>query len=190
MAYQAAYTASNQLMPLHLYTLAPDEAQAARNVGIVLTATAVGATLGAVSTGWLSSRVSARFIVMGALGLSGLILSTQYLLTDPLQFAFVRFFLGLCAGGALPACRTALVEQTRIDGKLASQLSTVYGFQQTANHLGMGGGALLATAVATAFGLASVYLSSGFILLAAAILWAFRTQGANWRKGAAGLEPA
>jgi DHA1 family multidrug resistance protein-like MFS transporter len=189
-AYQGSYLASQQLMPLHLYSLVPDEADAARAVGLVLASTAIGTVLGAASTGWLSSRLSAKVLVLGTMGLSGAVLATQFFLTEPVQFMAVRFVLGLCAGGALPALRTALVEQARIDGRLRDSLGTLYGYSQSAFHFGGSLGAALAATVASVFGLAAVYLSSGTILLVAATLWAINTRGPNWRKGAAGAEVA
>jgi len=171
MAFQSAWLASNQLMPLHIYSLVPDQDEAARIVGFVLTSTAFGATLGAGASGWASGRVRPTTLALATMVGSGLVMIPQFWLTEPIHFIVLRFALGFVSGGTLPVLRTVLGQAAQRDPLVANNLGSLYGFSQSAMQGGVAFGAGIAAVIGGALGLPSVYAASGLIMLATGLWW-------------------
>jgi DHA1 family multidrug resistance protein-like MFS transporter len=183
LAFQAAYMGSVQLLPLHLYELVPNRADAVPVVSAVLTATAIGATIGAVSVGWLSSRFSLRSLVVVSLVGSAVCLVPQFWFTDPAQFVVSRLVMGLFSGAALPLLQTTLAQRARADGRLSANLGSVYGLAGSATQGGIGVGAAISSPVAVVMGLPSMYPFSAALLILTAAYWLYETRGWSRAEG-------
>jgi MFS transporter, DHA1 family, multidrug resistance protein len=171
LSYQAAYGTSVALLPLHLYALTGETTDAAASVGLVLTATALGAALGGIVLGWLGGRLGAATVLLGALFLTALLLVPQAWLTSTTQFAALRFAMGVCAGGVVPALRTVLAEEAYRHESTASSMGAIYGLNQSAFAGGQATGAALAAVVASVWGLASTYLVAAALIGATGVWW-------------------
>jgi DHA1 family multidrug resistance protein-like MFS transporter len=174
MAYQAAYATSVALLPLHLYALAGATSDAAASVGLVLTATALGAALGGTVLGWLGGRLGAATVLLAAFFLTALLLVPQAWLASTTQFAVLRFAMGICAGGVVPSLRTVLAEEAYRHESTANSMGAIYGLNQSAFAGGQAAGAALAATVASIWGLPSTYLVAA-VLIAATGVWWLRT---------------
>jgi MFS family permease len=170
-SYQAAYATSVALLPLHVYALTGASSDAAASVGLVLTATALGAALGGTVLGWLGGRVGAATVLMGAFFLTALLLVPQAWLTSTTQFAALRFAMGICAGGVMPSLRTVLAEEAYRHESMAGNMGAIYGFNQSAFAGGQAAGGALAAVVASIWGLPSVYLVAAAMIAGTGIWW-------------------
>jgi MFS family permease len=180
LLYQMAYATSVALLPLHLYAVAGESADAARSVGIVLAATALGAATGGAFFGWLGGRVGAAPVLVGALLLTAVLLVPQAWLTSTAQFAGLRFAMGVCAGGVVPLLRTVLAEEANRHESTAGSMGAIYGLNQSAFAGGQAAGAGLATVSASLWGLPSTYLVAAALIAAT---------GAWWLRGVSRAEP-
>lgn len=177
LGFQAAYTVSNTLLPLHLASLTVSGAEAASTIGIVLAGGALGAATGSAAFGWLGGHVNPGLIALGALAGTAALTATQFVLTQPWQFILVRILLGFCAGGVLPSLRSALADEAGAQPSVAGNMGAVYGLSQSAFSGGMVVGPPLSSFVATAWGLPSIHLMSAF-LMGATALWYWRAMRA------------
>jgi MFS family permease len=169
--YQAAYATSVALLPLHLYGLTGATSDAAASVGLVLTATALGAALGGTVRGWLGGRIGPATVLLGAFFLTALLLVPQAWLTNTTQFAGLRFAMGICAGGVVPSLRTVLAEEAYRHESTSSSMGALYGLNQSAFAGGQAAGAALAALVASLFGLPSTYLVAAALIGATGAWW-------------------
>jgi MFS family permease len=171
LLYQMAYATSVALLPLHLYAVTGESADAAAAVGLVLAATALGAAVGGALFGWLGGRVGASPMLVGALLLTALLLAPQAWLTSTQQFAALRFAMGVCAGGVVPLLRTVLAEEAGRHESTASSMGAIYGLNQSAFAGGQAAGAALASIAASVFGLPSTYLVAAALIFVTGIWW-------------------
>jgi DHA1 family multidrug resistance protein-like MFS transporter len=181
MFFQATYMASNQMMPLHVYSILEDDPSAAPTaVGSILASTALGATIGALSIGWLSNYIRGRHLAVVCMILCGLTLIPQYFFADVFHFVVIRFFLGFFAGGTLPTLRTVLGEQGQNNPESNGRLATLYGFAWSAQQGGQAFGIAGAALIASLFGIPSVYVAFGVLLVIVGLSWAYATRGREW----------
>jgi MFS family permease len=171
LAYQLAYATSVALLPLHLYAVAGEGSDAAAAVGLVLAATALGAAIGGTFFGWLGGRLGAGTVLVGALLVTAVLLIPQAWLTSTVQFAILRFAMGVCAGGVVPLLRTVLAEQANRHESTASSMGAIYGLNQSAFAGGQAAGAAVAALVASIWGLPSTYLVAAALIAATGIWW-------------------
>jgi MFS family permease len=171
LAYQAAYATSVALLPLHLYALTGEATDAARSVGLVLSATALGAALGGTVLGWLGGRLGAGTVLLAAFFLTALLLVPQAWLSSTNQFAALRFAMGICAGGVVPSLRTVLAEEAYRHESTAGSLGAIYGLNQSAFAGGQAVGAALAAVVGSVWGLPSTYLVAAALIAATGVWW-------------------
>jgi DHA1 family multidrug resistance protein-like MFS transporter len=179
LAYQTSYVISVTLLPLHVHAIAGGEADAAAAVGLVLTTTAIGSAIGSTAMGLLGSRIGPKKVALLAFFLTAALLIPQTFITDTVTFAVLRFFMGFCAGGVLPALRTLLAESAGQNEETAASMGSIYGLSQSAFSGGMAMGALLASFVGGLFGLASTYMVAGALISLTGLWWI--TQMGNWR---------
>ena len=171
LLYQMAYATSVALLPLHLYAISGESADAATSVGLVLAATALGAAVGGALFGWLGGRVGASPMLVGALLLTAALLAPQAWLASTQQFAALRFAMGLCAGGVVPLLRTVLAEEAARHESTASSMGAIYGLNQSAFAGGQAAGAALASVAASVWGLSSTYVVAAALIFATGIWW-------------------
>jgi MFS transporter, DHA1 family, multidrug resistance protein len=171
LTYQTAYTISIALLPLQLYSLAGSDADAPAAVGLVLTATALGAALGATTLGWLGSRLGAPTIALVSFGLTAALLVPQSWLTTPAQFAVVRLCMGFAAGGVMPSLRTVLAEEAARNESTAGNMGAIYGLNQSAFAGGMAAGSALAALVASVWGLPATFTAAAILIVITAVWW-------------------
>jgi len=83
------------------------------------------------------------------------------------QLGILRFVLGLATAGLLPSVNSLIRRSTPdfISGR-------TYGYNQSAQFLGMFGGSLFGGQIAAAFGIPSVFFLTGALLLLNA-LWVY-----------------
>jgi MFS family permease len=170
LLFQLAFNTALTLLPLRLANLSQPE-DAARAVGIVLTASAIGGALGAVLLGAASRRVSPWLIPAIAFTLYGVCGVAQLWLTSVPEFAVARFIGDFFGGGILPALRTLLAEEAAQHESTASSMGAVYGVSQSAIAGGSALGAALSTFTASVFDIQSTFLVAGVIALSAGVSW-------------------
>src|SRR5207247_1476571 len=103
---------------------------------------------GASVLGWLTGRLGPRRVTVLALLGAGLLTIPLSFSTNQLTFVGIRFVLGFCIGGVLPALRAAIGQAVRGPRDEAS-LGSVYGLSVSAQSGGSLIGAPLASLVAT-----------------------------------------
>lgn len=176
LGFQTGYIVSWLLISLHLDSLLEPGIDPTPMVGAVFTANALGVATGASALGWAGGRVSARAVAVVSLLATALLTLPQTWLADPVYFIPLRFVLGFCAGGVLPALRTSLGEEAAKDPATKSNVGAVYGLAQSAFSAGMTVGPLFASVAATAWGLPSVHLVGAGVLVITAAAYMFGTR--------------
>jgi MFS family permease len=177
IAFQGAYYTGFLLLPLHIESIAGLEAST--DVGLILSANALGMATGGILFGWLTTRLGSRRVALMALVLATVFTLPQFWIQDIPLFVVVRFLAGLGYGGSLPTLRAVMGEGAARDPRMANSLGSLYGLNQSAFAMGMTLGSVGASVVAGFAGLAATHLLAGLSLLATALWWMSRRSEAR-----------
>jgi DHA1 family multidrug resistance protein-like MFS transporter len=141
------------VLPLFMEELVADPDTLDTTVGLVLSAAGIASTIAALSIGRLTDRYGWRLALLACVALAVAISPVHLLVASVWQLVVVRSVFGLAIGGLAPAVQALLVKVTP-----ARSRGTAFGLSTTANVFGNGGGPIVGSVSAAAFGESSVFL--------------------------------
>jgi MFS family permease len=145
--------------------LAPHASHPATLSGIVMAVGALGGIVSAPRLGRLADRVGYARVITGSLMTAAALLALQGLAQGVWELTLLRFAMGLCLGGLLPAI-TASIRHVVPD----AVVGRVLGLSVSAQYVGQVLGPVLGGVVAGAFGMRAVFFATGAVLLGGALL--------------------
>ncbi len=164
---QLALISIQPIITVYIKSLSTATANVAFLSGAVFSAAGLATVLAASPLGRLADRVGPEKVLVAALVASGLLFFPQAFVRNVWELGGLRFLLGLAVAGLLPSIN-ALIRKTTpmaLSGR-------AYGYNQSAQFLGMFAGSLLGGQIAFAWGMSAVFFVTGVLLLANAA-WAY-----------------
>jgi len=137
--------------------------------GMVFASSGVANILAAPRLGRLSDKIGPDKVMLVSLILSGLLFFPQAYVTNVWQLMVLRFMFGVGAAGLLPSLNS-LVKHNSPD----SITGRIFGYNQSAQHLGSFVGSLLGGQIAALWGIHWVFWVTGLLLLLNAA-WVYQT---------------
>ncbi|NTS31120.1 MFS transporter [Phyllobacterium sp. BT25] len=152
------------IITVYVAQLVADPAKITLVSGVVMSAAALGSILSASRLGKLADRVGHWNIIVGALGVSALLLVPQAFVTESWQLIVLRFLMGLSLGGLLP-CITAVIRHNVPDNAAGS----ILGYATSSQYVGQVVGPLAGGFVGGHIGMRAVFLGTSLLLAGAAV---------------------
>ena len=137
--------------------------------GAVFAASGLASIIAAPKLGKISDQIGPQKVLLAALIVAGLLFIPQAFVENSWQLGILRFLLGLATAGLLPSINSLIKQST-------SDLITgrAFGYNQSAQYLGVFLGSLLGGQMAATFGIQYVFFFTGILLLINA-LWVYHT---------------
>ncbi len=157
---QLALMSIQPIITVYITQLSSDTSHIALISGSVFAASGLASILAAPRLGRLSDKIGAQKVLLGALVMAGVLFIPQAFVTHSWQLGMLRFLLGLATAGLLPSINSLIKQST-------SDLITgrAFGYNQSAQFLGMFLGSILGGQMAAAFGIQYVFFFTGALLL-------------------------
>lgn len=135
--------------------------------GMVFAASGLASMLAAPYLGKLSDRIGPQKVMLGGLIVAAILFIPQAFVTNEWQLLILRFLVGLATGALLPSINSLVKRITpdKITGR-------IFGYNQSAQFLGMFSGSLLGGHVSAYFGLQSIFFVTSALLFFNAI-WVY-----------------
>ena len=135
--------------------------------GMAFSASGLENIIAAPRLGKLSDKIGTHKIMLTSLIAAGLIFIPQAFVKDPWQLMGLRFLLGLVMGGLNPSVNVMIKKITPdfLTGR-------IFGFNISAQYLGVFGGSILGGQVSACLGIRYVFFITGTLLLINA-LWVY-----------------
>ncbi len=163
-------TCIQPILTVYVSELAPDTEHLAVISGAVFSSAGFASMLTASRLGHISDRIGAQNVLIACLLLAGLVSIPQGLVTAPWQLALLRFLHGIAIAGLMPSVNSLIRQLTPPDC-----LGQIYGFNQSAQFIGMFSGAFLGGHLAAVFGIRQMFFAVALLLLIDAA-WCRRTE--------------
>lgn len=169
LVMQLALMAIQPIITVYIAQISADSRHVALISGAVFAATGLASVLAAPQLGKISDRIGPQKVLLAALVVAGLTTIPQAFVTDSLQLGFWRFLLGIATAGLLPSVNNLIRKSTpdAITGR-------AFGYNQSAQFLGMFIGSVWGGQMAAVFGISYVFYFTGALLLVNAI-WVYHT---------------
>ena len=135
--------------------------------GMAFSASGLANILAAPNLGRISDEIGAQKVMLAALVVAGLTFIPQAFVKAPWQLIGLRFLLGLAMAGLNPSVNTLVKKITP-----QSLTGRVFGFNISAQYLGVFGGSVLGGQVAAFWGIRSVFFVTSSLLLINAV-WVY-----------------
>lgn len=164
-----AFISIEPIITVYITQLSHNTAHVALISGLAFSASGLASILSAPRLGKLSDKIGAQKVMLVELIMAGVLILPQAFVNSPWELIGLRFLLGLAAAGLGPSLN-ALVKKITPD----SLTGRVFGFNMSAQYLGMFGGSVLGGQVAAHFGIQSVFFITSILLLINA-LWVYKT---------------
>ncbi|EGO65459.1 multidrug efflux MFS transporter [Acetonema longum] len=166
---QLALMAIQPIITVYISHLSADAAHIALVSGAVFAASGLASLLAAPKLGKISDRIGPHKVLLAALTAAGIIYIPQAFVSHAWELGILRFMLGMAVAGLLPSVNSLIKHSTppAITGR-------AFGFNQSAQYVGMFLGSMLGGQMAAAFGIQNVFLFTGGLLLANAF-WVYHT---------------
>lgn len=165
---QLALYSIEPIMTLYVGQLAKNTTHVALISGIAFSASGLASILAAPRLGRLADNIGCQKVMLVALVVSGIIFIPQAFVRNPWQLMIFRFMLGIATAGLLPSIN-ALIKLSTPD----SLTGRVFGFNISAQYLGIFSGSILGGQVAAHFGIQNVFFITSMLLLINAI-WVYK----------------
>ncbi|TWE12141.1 putative MFS family arabinose efflux permease [Rudaeicoccus suwonensis] len=156
---------------LFVEQLAGTARHASMGAGIVMSLGALGSIVSAPRLGRLADRVGHGRVIIGCLLVAGVCLLAQAAAPNVPALAVLRLLMGAALGGLLPAITAAIRHRAPSD-----VVGRLLGWSVSAQYVGQVSGPLIGAAVGARFGLRSVFVATGAILLAVGVVNLFSAQ--------------
>jgi len=169
LVLQIALMSIQPIITVYITQLSVDSTHVALIAGAVFAASGLASMLTAPKLGKISDKVGPQKILLIALCIAGLLFIPQAFVKNPWQLGGLRFLLGTVTAGLLPSINSLIKRSTPdfITGR-------AFGYNQSAQYLGMFLGAVLGGQMAGAFGITYVFIFTGALLLINAA-WVYHT---------------
>ena len=155
------------IITVYVSQLSSNSGHVALLAGMVFSAAGLANIIAAPKLGTISDRIGAQKVMLVALIVAGLIFIPQAFVKNPWQLMILRFLLGLAMAGLVPSVNV-LVKKITPD----FLTGRVFGFNISAQYLGVFGGSILGGQVAAYWGIRTVFFITGALLLINAI-WVY-----------------
>ncbi len=155
------------IITLYIDQLAPVTTHLALLSGLAFSAAGLANIIAAPRLGKLSDRIGAHKVIFVALIAAALTFIPQSFVTAVWQLVLLRFILGLTIGGLNPSVNTLIKRVTP-----QAMTGRVFGFNMSAGYIGVFCGSVIGGQIAGHFGIETVFLFTGTLLLLNAI-WAY-----------------
>ncbi len=169
LVMQLALMSIQPIITVYITQLSSDSTHIALISGAVFAASGLASIIAAPKLGEISDKIGAQKILLAALIVAGILFIPQAFVENSLQLGILRFLLGLATAGLLPSINS-LVRRSTCD----SITGQAFGYNQSAQFLGMFLGSILGGQMAGTFGIQSVFLFTGGLLLINAF-WVYHT---------------
>jgi MFS family permease len=166
---QLAFYSIEPIITVYITQLSRNATHVALISGMAFSASGLSSVIAAPRLGRLSDKIGAEKVMFVALVAAGVIFIPQAFVRNPWQLMALRFLLGLATAGLAPSVNV-LVKQITPD----SLTGRIFGFNMSAQYLGVFGGSLLGGQVAAYFGIQYIFFITSTLLLINA-LWVYRT---------------
>lgn len=163
-------TCIQPILTVYVSELAPSTNHLAVISGAVFSSAGFASMLFASKIGHLSDRIGAQKVLPACLLLAGLVSLPQGLVSAPWQLALLRFVHDVAVAGLMPSINTLIRQLTP-----SFCMGRIYGFNQSAQFIGMFTGAFLGGHLAAMFGIRQMFfIVAGLLLLDA--FWCQRVE--------------
>ncbi len=152
-------------VPLFVQVLMSESAKVATITGVVTGFSAFAGAVSAVYLGRLGDRIGHRRIIIGSALLAALFYFPQAFTTTVWQLLILQGLTGFAAGGIMPALSALLARYTD-----PGEEGAVYGLESSIMSAARAIAPMIGAALAGLFGLRSMFLASGVIYLALAVV--------------------
>ena len=132
--------------------------------GTVFSAAGFASMLFASRFGQLADRIGSERILFSCLLLSGLVSIPQGFVTAPWQLGVLRFFHGIAIAGLMPSTNNLIRQLSP-----PALMGRIFGFNQSAQFIGMFSGAFFGGQLAALIGIRSLFLLVAALLIVNAI---------------------
>jgi len=155
------------IITVYVAELSSNTSHVAMLGGMAFSVSGLANIIAAPRLGKLSDRIGPQKVMLAALVAAGLIFIPQAFVKDPWQFIVLRFLLGLAMAGLIPSVNV-LVKKITPD----SLTGRVFGFNMSAQYLGVFVGSILGGQVAAYWGIRYVFFITSTLLLINAV-WVY-----------------
>lgn len=165
---QMAFYSIEPIVTVYVTELNHSSSHVALISGITFSVSGLASIIAAPRLGKLSDKIGARKVILMALIVAGIIFIPQAFVKNPWQLMMLRFILGLATAGLTPSVNV-------IVRKISPEhlIGRIFGFSISAQYLGTFGGSVLGGQIASRFGIRSVFIVTGTLLLANAF-WVYK----------------
>jgi MFS transporter, DHA1 family, multidrug resistance protein len=148
------------IITVYITQLSHNASHIALIAGITFSASGLSNIIAAPRLGKLSDKIGAQKVMLVALIMAGIIFIPQAFVSNPWQLMGLRFLLGLTIAGLNPSVNVLVkkITPSAITGR-------VFGFNISAQYLGVFGGSILGGQVAAHFGISNVFFITSALLL-------------------------
>ncbi|MFL0197495.1 multidrug efflux MFS transporter [Clostridium sp. WILCCON 0269] len=155
------------IITVYITQLSRNTTHVALLAGMAFSASGLANIIAAPRLGKLSDKIGAQKVILVALIVAGIIFIPQAFVKDPWQLMGLRFLLGLAMGGLNPSVNV-LVKRITPD----SLTGRVFGFNISAQYLGIFGGSILGGQIAAYLGIRYIFFITSALLLLNAV-WVY-----------------
>jgi len=169
LVMQLALMSIQPIITVYITQLSSDGNHIALISGAVFAASGLASIIAAPKLGKISDQIGPQKVLLAALIVAGLLFIPQAFVETSWQLGILRFLLGLATAGLLPSINSLIKRSTcdLITGR-------AFGYNQSAQFLGMFLGSILGGQMAGTFGIRYVFLFTGVLLLINAF-WVYHT---------------
>lgn len=164
LVMQFALMSIQPIITVYITQLVTSQHHVAFIAGAVFSCAGFASMLSASRIGKLADRIGSQKILFVSLLIGGLSFIPQGLVRTPAQLGALRFILGIAVAGLLPSVNNLIRQYTP-----AVCLGRIYGFNQSAQFMGMFIGAFLGGNIAAAVGIKNVFFLTAAMLLINAV---------------------
>jgi DHA1 family multidrug resistance protein-like MFS transporter len=147
------------VLPIYILELLGSEENVAFWAGIVAAAMGAANVLASPQLGRLGDRYGSQKVLLICLLMAGVLFIPQAMVTTVWQLVVLRFLLGLCLGGLLPAVNALLRRVTPVH-----MISRVYGYNNSFVSIGSMLGPMTGGLLAGWIGMSGVFLMTSLLL--------------------------
>ena len=149
------------ILTVYIAQIASSTDHVALIAGIVFSASGFASMISGSRLGKIADNSGSQQVLLVSLIIAGISFVLQGLVHTPLQLGILRFVLGIALAGLLPSVNNLIRQHTP-----AECLGRIYGFNQSAQFLGMFAGASLGGYMAASFGIENLFfLMAGLLII-------------------------
>jgi MFS family permease len=157
-------TSIQPLLTVYISTMVTGTSHLALISGAVFSSAGVASMIFASRLGKVADRIGPEKVLFASLTLAGLVFIPQGLANGPLALGGWRFLLGIAIAGLMPSINNLIRQRTP-----AACLGRIYGFNQSAQFIGMFCGAFFGGHIAALIGFRELFFLTAALLLINAI---------------------